>query len=65
MCIYIYVYKGIYMQNNSQRHNDKGRGKTSFKKNMYLSFYCKGSKRLTQGFMRGSWRPNNILTPLR
>ena len=28
-------------------------------KNMYLSFYCKGSKRVIQGFMvRGSWRPN-------
>ena len=26
---------------------------------MYLSLYCKGSKRDTQGFtMRGSWRPN-------
>ena len=26
---------------------------------MYLSLYCKGSKRVTQGFtMRGSWRPN-------
>ena len=36
-------------------------------KNMYLSFYRKGSKRVTQGFtVRGSWRPNkdcNILTP--
>ena len=34
---------------------------------MYLSLYCKGSKRVTQGFtVRGSWRPNkdcNILTP--
>ena len=34
---------------------------------MYLSFYCKGSKRVTQGFtVRGSWRLNkdcNILTP--
>ena len=26
---------------------------------MYLSFYCKGSKRVTQGLrVRGSWRPN-------
>ena len=26
---------------------------------MYLSLYCKGSKRVTQGFtVRGSWRPN-------
>ena len=35
--------------------------------NMYLSLYCKGSKRVTQGLrVRGSWRPNrncNILTP--
>ena len=46
------------MQNNSQRHNDKGRVKTSLT-NMYLSFYCKGSKRVTQGVrVSGSWRPN-------
>ena len=36
------------------------------KQNMYLSFYCKGSKSITQGLsVRGSWRPNrncNILT---
>ena len=35
---------------------------------MYLSLYCKGSKRVTQGFsVRGSWRPNrncNTLTSL-
>ena len=35
---------------------------------MYLSLYCKGSKRVTQGLrVRGSWRPNrncNIFTPL-
>ena len=35
---------------------------------MYLSLYCKVSKRVTQGFtVRGSWRPNkdcNILTQL-
>ena len=34
---------------------------------MYLLLYCKGSKRVTQGFtVRRSWRPNkdcNILTP--
>ena len=34
---------------------------------MYLSLYCKVSKRVTQGLrVRGSWRPNrncNILTP--
>ena len=37
-------------------------------KNMYLTLYCKCSKRVTQGFtVRGSWRPNkdcNILIPL-
>ena len=37
-------------------------------KYFYLSLYCKGSKRVTQGLrVRGSWRPNincNILTPL-
>ena len=54
------------MQKESQRHNDKGRAKTSLK--IYLSLYCKGSKRFTQGFtVSGSWGPNrncNILTPL-
>ena len=34
---------------------------------MYLSLYCKGSRRVTEGLrVRGSWRPNrncNILTP--
>ena len=34
---------------------------------MYISLYCKGPKRVTQGLrVRGSWRPNrncNILTP--
>ena len=46
------------MHRESQWHNDKGRAKTSLE-NMYLSLYCKGSKRVTQGFMvRGSWRPN-------
>ena len=30
---------------------------------MYLSFYCKGSKRITQGFtVRGSCRPNRTAT---
>ena len=36
-------------------------------KNMYRSLYCKGSKRVTQGFtVRGSWTKHNcnILTPL-
>ena len=38
-----------------------------FKQYIYLSLYCKGSKRVTQGFrVRGSWRSNrscNMLTP--
>ena len=38
-----------------------------FRKILYFSLYCKGSKRLFKVFMvRGSWRPNrnfNILTP--
>ena len=37
-------------------------------KYIYLSLYCKGSNRVTQGLrVRGCWRPNrnfNILTPL-
>ena len=45
------------MQKVSQRHNDKGRAKTSLEK--YVPLTCKGSKRVTQGFsVRGSWRPN-------
>ena len=32
-------------------------------KYMYLSLYCKGSKRVTQGLrVRGSWRPNITAT---
>ena len=50
-----------------KRHNNKDAGRLLYK-NMYLSLYCKGSKRVTQGLrVRGSWRPNrncNILTPL-
>ena len=38
-----------------------------FRKILYLSLYCKGSKRVIQGLrVRGSWRSNkicNILTP--
>ena len=45
-----------------QHHNDtlkKRRRKTSLTKYMYLSLYCKGSKRVTQGLrVRGSRRPN-------
>ena len=32
MQIHIYIYTCIYMQNESQRHNDKGRAKTSLTK---------------------------------
>ena len=51
-------------------HNDtiiKQKSEDSLSKT-YLSLYCKGSKRVTQGLrVRESWRPNrncNILTPL-
>ena len=38
--------------------NDKDAGKLLYK-NIYLSLYCKGSKRVTQGLLvRGSWRPH-------
>ncbi len=55
-----------YMQN----HNDTiiKTQEDFFIKYMYLSLYCKSSKRVTQGLrVTGSWRPNrngNILTPL-
>ena len=50
-------------------HNDTIIKQTQedFFTNIYLSLYCKGSKRVTQGLrVRGSWRSNrncNILTP--
>ena len=48
----------IYMQKESQRHNDKGRVKTSLE-NIYLSIYLQGFEKVIQGFMvRGSWRTN-------
>ena len=48
----------MFMLKVSQRHNDKGRWRL-LKKNMHLSLYCKGSKRVTEGLhVRGSWRPN-------
>ena len=64
MQIHIYILAHIYLE----RHNDKDRRrKTSLTKYLYLSLYCKGSKRVTQGLrVRGGWRPNrncNILTP--
>ena len=52
------------MNHNDTRIKDERR---LLSKTMYLSLYCKGSKRVTQGFtVRGSGRPNrncNILTP--
>ena len=58
VCILLYshtinmlIYICIYMQNESQRHNDKGRAKTSLE-NMYLSLNCKGSK----GLFKVLWR---------
>ena len=71
---YIYIYRERarqvslcyiliwgFMQKESQRHNDKGRAKTSLT-DIWLSFYCKGSKSVTQGFSeRGSWRPNRTV----
>ena len=58
--IYIYIL-------DTYRRNDKDAGRLLYKY-VYLSLYCKGSKRVTQGLrVRGSWRPNrncNILTPL-
>ena len=42
-----------YAMNNRRTQED------FFKQNIYLSLYCKGSKRVTQGLrVRGSWRPN-------
>ena len=70
---YIYIYMlDTYRRNEliRRKDNDKdARRKTQedFFYNIYLSLYCKGSKRFVWGFtVRGSWRPNincNILTP--
>ena len=61
------LFKMLYA--HLQHHNDTINKQTQedfFNKYMYLSLYCKGSKRVTQGLrVRGSWRPNrncNILT---
>ena len=63
LLIHAYIY--IYML-DSYRLNDKDAGRLLYK-NIYLSLYCKGSERVTQGLrMTGSWRPNrncDILTP--
>ena len=61
---YTYIY-WIDTDAMNNRRNDKDAGKLLYK-NIYFSPYCKGSKRVTQGWrVRGSWRPNrncNILT---
>ena len=63
MQIHAHIY--IYML-DTYRCNEQQTSEVFFT-NMYLSLYCKGSKRVTQGLrVRGSWRPNrncNILTP--
>ena len=55
-----YCYIVIWMI--MQHHNDPINKQTQedfFIKNVYLSLYCKSSKRVTQGLrVRGSWRPN-------
>ena len=75
MYIYNFQEKTIFDHNSgifsyAVSHNDTiintHAGRLLYKY-MYLSLYCKGSKRVTQGLrVRGSWRPNrncNILTP--
>ena len=37
MLIYINIYTCLYMQKESQRHNDKGRAKTSLEKYVPLT----------------------------
>ena len=45
ICWLCYIVICRFMQKESQRHNDKGRGKTSLE-NIYLSIYLQGSKGL-------------------
>ena len=56
----------IYCHNHNNTTKKKDERRLLYKY-MYLSLYCKGSKRVTQGLrVRGSWRPNrncNILAP--
>ena len=55
---HMHIHTCIYMQKELQRHNDKGRAKSSLEKYIPLTYF-KASKRVTQGFtVRGSWRPN-------
>ena len=52
-CRNIHIYTGYVP---TQWTTDAGR---LLYKNIYLSLYCKGSKRVTQGLhVRGNWRPN-------
>ena len=68
--IYVYIFIYVYMCYiliiiTTQRRRKMSEG--FFNKYVYLSLYCKGSKRVTRGLrVRGSWRPNrncNTLTP--
>ena len=44
---------------DTYRRNEQQTQEDFFKQNIYLSLYCKGSKRVTQCLrVRGSWRPN-------
>ena len=66
--IYIYIDScWIHIDAINKHAIDKDAGGRLLYKYMYLSlYYCKGSKRVTQGLrVRGCWRPNrnfNILT---
>ena len=55
------------MQDTYWRNEKDRRTQEDFFTNIYLSLYCKGSKRVTQSLhVTGSWRPNrncNIMTP--
>ena len=44
ICRFIYIYTCIYMQNESQGHNDKTDEWRLLYKNVYLSIYCKVRK---------------------
>ena len=49
----------MFMQDTYWRNKLIRRKKTSLTKYLYLSLYCKGSKKVVWGFtVRGSWRPN-------
>ena len=64
--ILICIYTCVYMQNNSQRHNDKGRVKTSLEKYIPLNLFARFERVVWGSTVRGSWRTNrncNILTP--